>query len=183
MVSDNLLQPTLENEQVILIPLAPDDFDALYDVASDPQIWEQHPNKDRFKKEVFQTFFEGAIQSTGAFKIVDKASRAIIGSTRFYDFNPADRSVFIGYTFYARAYWGRGFNTQVKKMMLNYIFRFVETVHFHIGANNIRSQIAIERLGAEKIEQQEVEYFGEASKLNFVYEITALLFRHRHADR
>jgi RimJ/RimL family protein N-acetyltransferase len=170
MTSVNILHPTLENEQFILVPLTAEDFDYLYEVASDPKIWEQHPNKDRYKKDVFHTFFEGAIQSKGAFKIIDKVSDQVIGSTRFYEYDEANRSIFIGYTFYGTAYWGRGINAQVKQMMLDYIFQFADTVHFHVGAENIRSQIAIQRLGAEKIGEQEVEYFGEAPKLNFVYE-------------
>ena len=165
------IQPILENEKISLHPLAEKDFDTLYAVASDSKIWEQHPNKDRWKKEVFETFFEGAILSKGAFKIIDQTTSTTIGSTRFYDYNEPDSSIFIGYTFYATAYWGTGINKIVKALMLDYIFQFVEKVHFHIGADNIRSQIAISRIGAVKITEQEVRYFGEATKLNFVYEI------------
>lgn len=165
------IQPILENEKVILYPLQDRDFELLYAAASDPKIWEQHPNKDRWKKEVFRTFFDGAMQSKGAFKIVDKATGDIIGSTRMYDYNDQDNSIFIGYTFYAVQYWGKGINHAVKAMMLDYIFQFISKVCFHIGANNIRSQIAIGRIGAEKIAAQEVTYFGEAPKLNFVYEL------------
>lgn len=166
------IQPQLENEMVILYPLKEEDFEALYIVASDPKIWEQHPSKDRWKKEVFKTFFDGAIQSKGAFKIVEKDSGNIIGSTRFYDFNEQENSIFIGYTFYAVEYWGKGINKLVKALMLDYIFQFVSKVNFHIGAENTRSQIAIERIGAEKIGEQEVTYFGEKPKLNYIYEIT-----------
>jgi len=166
------IQPLLENENIILYPLQETDFDALFNVASDPKIWEQHPNKDRWKKEVFRNFFDGAIQSKGAYKIVDKSTGNTIGSTRFYDYNDQEKSIFIGYTFYAVACWGTGINRLVKATMLNYIFQFVSKVNFHIGADNIRSQIAINRLGAEKIDEQEVTYFGEASKLNYVYEIS-----------
>jgi RimJ/RimL family protein N-acetyltransferase len=165
------LQPILENEKVTLFPLKENDFEGLYHTASDPIIWEQHPNKDRYKQEVFKTFFEGAIKSKGAFKIVNKKTEEIIGSTRFYDYNPETESILIGYTFYAVKYWGKGFNHAVKTIMLNYIFQFVVKVIFHVGAQNIRSQKAMEKLGAEKIAEQEVAYFGEATKLNFVYEI------------
>jgi RimJ/RimL family protein N-acetyltransferase len=165
------IQPILEDEKVILYPLHEKDFEALYITASDPKIWEQHPNKDRWKKDVFKIFFDGAIQSKGAFKIVDKATGSIIGSTRFYDYNKQENSLFIGYTFYATNYWGKGVNQSVKIKMLDYIFQFVSKVNFHIGAENIRSQIAIGRIGAEKIAEQKVAYFGEASRLNFVYEI------------
>ena len=165
------LQPILENEKVILYPLKEEDFEGLYAVASDPKIWEQHPNKDRWRRDVFRTFFEGALQSKGAFKVIDKATGKIAGSTRIYDYSEEDDSVLIGYTFYATAYWGKGINLSVKTLMLDYLFQFVSQVYFHIGAGNIRSQIAIGRLGAQKTGEQEVAYFGEPSKLNFVYRV------------
>ena len=165
------LQPSLENELVHVIPLLESDFEQLYKVASDPLIWEQHPNKDRYKKEVFQNFFEGAIESKGAFKIIDKASGEIIGSTRFYDLNEVKKSILIGYTFYARNCWGSNYNPKIKELMLNYAFQFINTVYFHIGAENIRSQKAIERLGAIKVKKIEVAYHGEPKKLNFEYQI------------
>lgn len=163
------LQPILENEEMKLVPLQESDFEALYVVAADPKIWEQHPNRDRWKKQVFRTFFEGALQSKGAFKIVDKSTENIAGSTRFYDYNEKESSVLIGYTFYATAYWGTGINPAVKKLMLDYAFGFVSKVYFHIGAQNLRSQIAITRLGAKKVSEEEIAYHGEPSKLNFVY--------------
>jgi RimJ/RimL family protein N-acetyltransferase len=165
-------RPYLSGERVILQPLQPDDFEKLYAVASDPLIWEQHPNKDRYKREVFQTFFEGALQSGGAYLVLNKETGEVIGSTRFYDFNPAEASIFIGYTFLARNCWGSTYNHEMKTLMLNYTFRFMVRVYFHIGAQNIRSQKAIERLGAEKVGEQEVTYHGETPKHNFVYCIT-----------
>jgi N-acetyltransferase len=164
-------QPILENDVVILHPLGTNDFEALYAVASDPKIWEQHPNKDRWKKDVFRTFFEGALQSGGAFAVVDKATHTLAGSTRMYDYNEQDNSILIGYTFYATRYWGTGLNHSVKALMLDYLFQYVSDVYFHIGAVNIRSQVSIERLGAKKVGEQEVTYFGEAPKLNYVYRI------------
>jgi RimJ/RimL family protein N-acetyltransferase len=165
------IQPSLEDSKTLLLPLQATDFEALYAAASDPKVWEQHPNKDRWKQEVFRTFFVGAMQSRGAFKIIDKATNEVAGSTRFYDYNEQNDSILIGYTFYATRYWGTGLNHRVKTMMLNYIFQFVSQVFLHIGAANIRSQIAISRLGAEKVDEQEVAYFGEAPQLNFVYRI------------
>lgn len=165
------LQPVLENDHIVLYPLTEEDFEALYAVASDPGIWEQHPNRDRWKRDVFRTFFDGAIQSGGAFKVVDKARGTIAGSTRMYDYNEDDSSILIGYTFYATEYWGKGVNPAVKALMLDYLFQFVEHVYFHIGAVNTRSQVAITRLGARKVGEQEVAYFGEAPKLNYVYAI------------
>ncbi|MBL7931737.1 MAG: GNAT family N-acetyltransferase, partial [Bacteroidia bacterium] len=119
------IQPILQNDKTILYPLKEEDFEELYAVASDPKVWEQHPNKDRWKREVFKTFFDGAMQSKGAFKIVDKASDNTIGSTRFYDYDEGKNGILIGYTFYGKAYWGKGINPSVKKLMLDYIFQFV----------------------------------------------------------
>lgn len=166
------LQPThLANELVVLQPLQPQHFEELYAVASDPLIWEQHPNRDRYKREVFEKFFEGALASGGAFIIYDAQSGQAIGSSRFYDFDEAQSEVKIGYTFYARSHWGSGYNPAAKALMLQHAFQFVDNVIFHIGAQNLRSQIAITRLGAEKIGEEMVEYYGETPKLNFVYAI------------
>lgn len=165
------LQPTLENEFVKIQALKSEDFEALYSVASDPLIWEQHPNKNRYQREVFETFFKGAIESKGAFLVLDKQTNQPIGSSRFYDYNQDTKTILIGYTFLAKEHWGSIYNPALKKLMLNYAFQFVDHVVFHIGATNIRSQKAIERLGAKKIAELEVEYYGEPSKLNFVYQI------------
>lgn len=169
---DFSLQPHLETAAIRLLPLEPADFADLYAVAADPGIWEQHPNKDRWQEAVFTTFFEGAIQSRGAFKIVDKATGATMGSTRLYDYDPQDNSILIGYTFYGTRYWGKGINLAVKALLLDYLFQYVGTVRFHIGAGNVRSQIAIQRLGATKVAEQELAYYGEPSRPNFVYELT-----------
>src|SRR5690606_18963582 len=166
------IQPILENTKVILYPLQEKDFELLYKVASDPEIWKQHPDNDRWKKEIFKTFFEGAIQSKGAFKIVDKTTGNTIGSTRFYNYNEHESSIFIGYTFYAVEYWGKGINQLVKATLLDYIFQYVSRVYFHIGENNIRSQVAIGRIDADKIAEEVVTYPDGASRLNFVYEIS-----------
>lgn len=165
------IQPILENNYICLHPLSENDFDELFKVASDPKIWEQHPNKNRWKKEVFTIFFEGAIQSKGAFKILDRENNQCIGCTRFYDYNIDENSILIGYTFYATKCWGKGINKMVKELMLDYIFNFVSKVYFHIGAENIRSQIAINRIGAEKVDIQEITYFGEEPEQNYVYQI------------
>ena len=167
------LQPVLQNDKALLSPLVEADFEALYAVASDPKIWEQHPNKDRWQREVFRNFFDGVLQSGGAFRVVDKRSGEVVGSTRFYDYKAEEASVFIGYTFYARRCWSGAFNPSVKALMLDYVFGFVNTVYFHIGAQNLRSQMAITRLGAEKIREEEISYYGEASRLNFLYAITS----------
>ena len=166
------IQPQLENDLVILEPLNQNDFENLYSAAADPKVWEQHPNKNRYKREVFQTFFDGAIESKGAFKIIFKETNQVIGSSRFYDYDENDASIIVGYTFYSTDSWGKGINPSVKKLMFDYIFQFVDKIYLHVGAENIRSQIAVQRLGCTKIQEELVAYYGEEPKLNFVYEMT-----------
>lgn len=166
------IQPThLQNQFVKLVPLQESDFEELYSVANDELLWEQHPNKLRYQKPVFQNFFEGAIQSKGAFFIREASTNEPIGSSRFYDYNPETNSILIGYTFIARKFWGKGYNKALKELMMDYAFQYVDTIYFHIGAFNIRSQKALEKIGGEKIDEFEVEYFGEESKLNYIYRI------------
>ena len=166
-----LLQPSLLHPKIALHPLEVQDFETLYALASEPEVWAQHPNKERWRREVFQTFFEGAMQSQGALKVLLPDSDTVIGSTRYYNYQEADSSILIGYTFYGRAYWGKGYNLLAKSLMLDYIFQFVKNVYFHIGAGNVRSQIAIGRLGAAKVAEQEIAYFGENPAPNYIYHI------------
>lgn len=142
------LQPTISNELIQIVPLAASDFDELYAIASDELIWEQHPEKDRYKKDVFQDFFNTAMQSKSAFKVIDVKSGDTIGSSRYYDFNEIKKSVAIGYTFISRKYWGTPYNRALKDLMINYAFQFVENINFHVGDMNFRSQKAVEKLGA-----------------------------------
>ncbi|MFD2583041.1 GNAT family N-acetyltransferase [Pedobacter vanadiisoli] len=165
------LQPTPEDDLIKIVPLKETDFEAVFAVASDPLLWEQHPNKDRYQREVFQNFFKGAIESHGAFIVYEKETGEIVGSSRYYDLNEANRSVAIGYTFVGRKFWGKGHNRSLKTLMLNYAFRFVDKVILHIGATNFRSQKAAEKLGAIKTGEFEVAYYGEPVKPNFIYQI------------
>lgn len=165
------LQPTLENELVKLVPLREEDFEILYQVASDPLIWEQHPDRYRYKREVFEKFFGGAIASGGAFLVVEKNSDEVIGSSRYYDFDKEKKSIAVGYTFLARKFWGTIYNKAMKTLMLDHAFRFVETIIFHVGFKNIRSQKAIEKLGARYIGEKEIVYPGENERLSFIYEM------------
>ena len=165
------LQPTLENDLIKIVPLKEEDFEALFAVASDPLIWEQHPNKDRYQRAVFQNFFKGAIESQGAFIVYEKETGQVVGSSRYYELDEENSSVVVGYTFIGRDFWGKGHNRSLKTLMLDYAFQFVDKVILHIGATNFRSQKATEKLGATKVGELEVAYYGEPVKWNFIYQI------------
>jgi RimJ/RimL family protein N-acetyltransferase len=142
------LQPHLKGDSIELRPLTPEDWDDLFAVASDPLIWEQHPESNRYEKDVFKVFFREALESCGAFVVIDNKIQQIIGSTRFYGYDPEKSEIEIGWTFLARKYWGGQYNREMKSLMLNHAFKFVENVVFLIGEKNIRSQKAIEKIGA-----------------------------------
>ncbi len=142
------LQPTLTGETVLLRPLRADDWLAMFKVASDPLIWEQHPARDRYLEPVFRAFFDGALASGAAFAILDRATGAIIGSSRYHAYDPERREIEIGWTFIARAYWGGQTNAEIKRLMLDHAFSFADTVIFWVGAANLRSRRAMQKLGA-----------------------------------
>jgi RimJ/RimL family protein N-acetyltransferase len=142
------LQPTLRGDRLELRPLTADDWQALYAVASDSLIWEQHPARDRHELEVFRVFFDEALASGGAFVVVDRANGLVIGSSRYHGYDEAKSEVEIGWTFLSRLYWGGVYNGELKRLMLEHAFRFVDSVIFIVGGKNVRSQKAVAKLGA-----------------------------------
>ncbi len=145
------LQPTLENELVKVRPLRVADFQELYNVARDPKIWEQHQNPDRYTLPVFKEFFKGAMDSQGAFVIIDRMTHSIIGSSRFKQHPSASDTVEIGWTFLSRDYWGGVYNSAFKKLMIAHAFQYFDYVVFNINKFNYRSQKAVEKLGGQLV--------------------------------
>jgi RimJ/RimL family protein N-acetyltransferase len=166
------LQPVLKSELLELRPLRAEDFEALFAVASDPLIWEQHPARDRYEEAVFRKFFRDALQSGGAFIVIDVKSGGVIGSSRFHGYDPEKSEVEIGWTFLARSYWGGRCNGEMKRLMLRHAFRFVNRVIFHVGQLNRRSRRALEKIGATHVATG-IDGTGRES---VVYEITAATF-------
>ena len=164
------LQPVLSGELLSLRPLRAEDFDALYAVASDPLIWEQHPDKTRSDSAGFRKFFDEAIASGGALIAIDKATGAVIGSSRFHGYDSEADEVEIGWTFLARSHWGGRYNGEMKRLMLTHAFRFVSRVVFLVGPNNIRSQRAVERIGGLRVGMRRDAASGRE---NVVFAITA----------
>ena len=165
------LQPNLRSDLIQLRPLRRDDWGELFAVASDPLIWEQHPESDRYKEEVFRAFFKGALESGGAFVVIDTKTQQVIGSTRFHGYDPKKSEIEIGWTFLARKYWGGRYNAEMKQLMLTHAFKFVENVVFFIGENNIRSQKATEKIGAVKSGTAKRVYGNRPASLNLRYVI------------
>ena len=165
------LQPRLVGELIEVRPLRPQDWKELFAVAADPLIWEQHPTRDRYQETVFREFFREALETGGAFVVLDRKTGRIIGSSRYSGFDPAQGVVEIGWTFLARAYWGGAYNGELKRLMLDHAFRFVDRVVFGVGVTNLRSQKALEKIGAVRIGRRDKP--NEQGNLveSFVYEI------------
>src|SRR5947209_9627341 len=165
------LQPNLKGELIELRPLTPEEWDDLFAVASDPHIWEQHPESDRCKEDVFRVFFREALESGGAFVVIDAKTQQIIGSTRFYGYDPEKSEIEIGWTFLARKYWGGRYNWEMKRLMLAHAFKFVENVVFYVGEKNFRSQRATEKFGTVKSGTATKVYGNRPPSLNIRYVI------------
>jgi RimJ/RimL family protein N-acetyltransferase len=142
-------QPTLTGTLICLRPLVEGDFEPLFAAASDPLIWEQHPERERYTRERFEVYFRTGIESKGALVAIDLKSGAMVGCSRFY--NPEPGAIEIGYTFLIRACWGGGYNRELKKLMLDYAFEFVGLVFFYAGEKNFRSQAALRKIGATEL--------------------------------
>ena len=162
------LQPGLRGELVLLRPLRPQDWSALFEVASDPLIWEQHPNSDRYKEEVFRIFFEEALSCGGALIAIDRKDGRIIGSSRFFGYDEAAATVEVGWTFLSRSHWGGAYNREMKRLMLRHAFQFVGHVVLLVGPLNVRSQRAVEKIGGVRAGSRH----DGAGRESFVYHVS-----------
>jgi RimJ/RimL family protein N-acetyltransferase len=148
------LQPRLDGKLLRLRPLRPEDWDDLYAVASDPLIWQLHPSSDRYKEDVFRKFFHDALASGGALIVIDAKDGRVIGSSRYHGYDEAKSEIEIGWTFLARSCWGGVYNREMKDLMLRHAFKYVKSVVFLVGPKNFRSQRALEKIGAVRVESR-----------------------------
>ena len=143
-------QPTLIGPTITVRPITADDWTDLYAAGSDPRIWEVHPVPDRYTEAGFRKFFDAAIDSKMGFVFVDRATGRLIGSSRYYGYEPERSEIEIGWTFIVRSHWGGAANREVKRLMLDHAFAFVDTVVFWVGEHNWRSQGAMTKIGGIK---------------------------------
>jgi RimJ/RimL family protein N-acetyltransferase len=168
-------QPVLKGELLELRPLQIEDYDDLYAVAADPLIWEQHPARDRHEEASFRAFFHEALASGGALIAFDVRNQRVIGSSRFHGYDQERSEVEIGWTFLARSHWGGSYNGEMKRLMLRHAFRFVTHVVFLVGPHNIRSQLAVEKIGAVRVGTRP----DAKGRDSYLYQVTASTFERR----
>ena len=169
-------QPTLNGTLVSLRPLRADDHAELYAVASDPLIWEQHPDKTRHRPDGFSAFFRESLASGGALLVSDAASRRAIGSSRFFGHSEARSEIEIGWTFLARSHWGGTYNGELTQLMMRHAFRYVDSVVLFVRPENLRSQRAVAKVGG--VLEREPTQPGR-----LVYRVTAASFEQREGRR
>jgi len=164
-------QPTLIGPTVIVRPISAADWPELFAAGSDPEIWKVHPVRDRHTEPGFRKFFDGALESKMGFVFVDRSTGRLIGSSRYYGYEPELGEIEIGWTFLARSHWGGRANREVKRLMLDHAFTFVNTVIFWVGDENWRSQGAMTKIGGVK---REGLFTRELSgdRPYFIFEIT-----------
>jgi N-acetyltransferase len=163
------LQPCLRGRLLELRPLLSEDFADLYAVASDHLIWEQHPIRDRYQEIVFRGFFRESLQAGGALIASDASGGQVIGSSRFHGFDQSKSEIEIGWSFLARSHWGGIYNKEMKQLMLRHAFKFVSNVIFVVGPHNLRSQKAMEKIGAALVGSRP----DTNGQISLVYRITA----------
>lgn len=176
MQSDFDFQPTLVGPRITVRPIAETDWNAMSAAAADPEIWEQHPAPDRYQKSVFQEYFDGALASGSAFAFVDQKTGNIIGSSRYHEYDRVAREIEIGWTFLTRDYWGGSSNLEIKQLMLDHAFKYLDTVVFWVGESNYRSRRAMEKIGG--VLRSENQFRGSrVGKPDVIYEIRKELWR------
>jgi RimJ/RimL family protein N-acetyltransferase len=152
-----MLEPvTLENEHVRLEPLGLDHVAGLETAAADGELWNLRvtyvPPPGAMRAWVEKAL---AMQATGAslpFAVRDHRDDAVVGSTRYYDFDPEVPRVLIGYTWYAASRQRSPVNTACKLLLVDHAFDALRcaAVGWETDILNTRSQRAIERLGAHR---------------------------------
>lgn len=169
-------QPHLANADVMLRPLAANDWPALYAAASDPLIWGGHPAHDRWQEPVFRRFFDEALASDGALVALDPATDVFIGASR-YDHDRAETGeVEVGWTFLARSHWGGATNAAMKALMIGHALKSVDRVIFLIGETNLRSRRAMEKIGGALTSRHHDAIMNGTAVRHLIYAIDAEAF-------
>jgi len=166
------MQPVLEDERVLLRPLRADDWDALFAVAADPAIWAMHPAHDRWQEPVFRAYFDEGLAQNGALVIIDRATGAIIGASRYDRLLAQEGEVEIGWTFLARSHWGGVYNRSIKRLMIAHALTRYDAAIFLVGEQNLISRRAMEKIGGVLTDRRETVPRGSEMIEHVIYRIT-----------
>nr|WP_070958919.1 GNAT family N-acetyltransferase [Hyphomonas sp. Mor2] len=169
-------QPRLSGDLISLVPATEADFEPLFAVAADPEIWAQHTARDRWQREVFRANFEGALADQGGLVAREIASGDVVGFSRFSQMFVGQDDMEIGWTFLARRLWGGEYNRDMKRSMLAHVLADFPRALFRIAEDNPRSRRAMEKIGGVLTDMQSMLEYGGVSHLYLTYEITRETF-------
>lgn len=148
---------TLEGAYISLAPIELKHAEDLYEAGRDPAVWRFLPRLAPASVDEMTAFVEEAFRRRDArgdapFAIVHNASGKAIGSTSYLDVRKDDRGLEIGWTWIGPAYQRTAVNTECKYLLLRHAFDDLgaERVCLKTDARNLRSQAAIERIGAKR---------------------------------
>jgi RimJ/RimL family protein N-acetyltransferase len=157
-MADWCAQPDLVGRRLMLTPLTLDDAEhmcrALAESGAASAVFEHlSVEPPRTTSEAVRQI-EQALRTPGRMAYAQRlrATGEFVGSTSFYDMDPALRALAIGFSWLCRPWWGTGLNTESKFLLLGHAFDqlHAERVVWHTDIRNLRSQRAIEGLGATR---------------------------------
>ncbi len=149
----------LRGQYIYLENLRSDHVPRLKELARDERLWEftktllvNETFEEQFEKYIATAFDERNTGGQHSFVIRNIAPGEIIGMTRFYKIEPAQKRLSIGYTWYVPEVWGQVHNKECKFLLLQYAFETLgyQRVEFEVAHQNIRSQKAVEKIGGIK---------------------------------
>jgi RimJ/RimL family protein N-acetyltransferase len=146
----------LEDERVLLRPLRESDIQHLLAFAeNEPDLW-KFSLTSAATKQGMEQYIAAAIKAKAAgteypFIVFDKLTQQYAGCTRFYDIQVANSALQLGYTWYAKAFWGTGLNKHCKYLLLQFAFETLgaERVELRADNNNARSKAAMQSIGCK----------------------------------
>ncbi|HBZ83426.1 MULTISPECIES: GNAT family N-acetyltransferase [Brevibacillus] len=150
----NMTTPlVLTGVNVTLAPLELRHAEDLYEAGRFPDIWGLTQGRIQSLEDA-KEYVSKALEQKNAFPfvIVEQKTQKAVGSTRFYDISIPNKSLEIGSTWLTPAMWRTSINTEAKYLLLKYCFETAGAIRVQLktDSRNVRSQKAIERLGAVK---------------------------------
>jgi RimJ/RimL family protein N-acetyltransferase len=144
----------LSGDKLRLEPLSQDHAQGLYNRGRAAADWAYMPRSCFIDLADTRQWIDEALQAPAqlSFAIVESGKNKAVGSTRYLNIRPEDRSLEIGWTWLGQEWQRTGVNTQVKLLLLSHAFERLGCVRveFKTDARNARSQRALERMGATR---------------------------------
>jgi len=154
MTEDFTRDIMLENDRVLLRPLAMTDMDLLMNFSlNESDLWTYSLTPasgiENLERYISKAIYDRKEGKSYPFLVIDKATNEVAGSTRFYDYNALYKTVQLGYTWYGKKFQGTGLNKHCKYLLLNHAFESwqMERVEFRADATNKRSIAAMKSIG------------------------------------